>query len=239
MNNHSFDVGVATKYGINAAVIFQDMGYWCEHSRINHKNFHDGRYWTFNSISALSNHYPYMSAKAIRLAIQKLVDAGLLITGSFNALPFDRTMWYALTEEGEILFQNGCIDFPKKANEIFPKGQMSTSQKGKPIPYSLDSYPDTESMESAKRVTFSPPSVEDVQEYAKEKGYSEREFDPESFVNFYGSKGWVVGKSKMKDWRKAASGWVARYRKEHGIQKEQPIVRDLTVDEIMRRSMGL
>ena len=90
-----------------------------------------------------------------------------------------------------------------------------------------------------KRATFSPPSVEDVQEYAKEKGYSEREFDPESFVNFYGSKGWVVGKSKMKDWRKAASGWVARYRKEHGIQKEQPIVRDLTVDEIMRRSMGL
>ena len=117
MNNHSFDVSVATKYGINAAVIFQDMGYWCEHSRINGKNFHDGRYWTFNSISALGKHYPYLSAKAIRLAIQKLIDAGLLVTGTFNALPFDRTMWYALTEEGEILFQNGKSQLPKRANQ--------------------------------------------------------------------------------------------------------------------------
>lgn len=95
-----------------------------------------------------------------------------------------------------------------------------------------------ESIGCDKRTTFIPPTIAEVAEYAKEKGYSEREFDPESFVNFYGSKGWVVGKSKMKDWRKAASGWVARYRKEHGIQKE-PIVRDLTVEEIMRRSMGL
>lgn len=90
-----------------------------------------------------------------------------------------------------------------------------------------------------KRTTFSPPTIDDVTEYAKEKGYSDREFDPESFVNFYGSKGWVVGKSKMKDWRKAANGWVARYRKEHGIQKEKPVERDMTVEEIMRRSMGM
>lgn len=66
-----------------------------------------------------------------------------------------------------------------------------------------------------KRATFTPPTIQEVQEYAHEKGYTEREFDPESFVNFYGSKGWVVGKSKMKDWKKAASGWVSRYRKEH------------------------
>ena len=126
MNNHSFDVDVATKYGVNAAIIFQDMGYWCEHSRINRKNFHDDRYWTFNSISALCEHYPYFSSKTIRLAIQKLVDAGLLVTGVYNTLPFDRTTWYALTEEGEMLWQNGTMEFPKKANENFPKGRTNT-----------------------------------------------------------------------------------------------------------------
>ena len=212
---HSFDVDIAKEYGVNAAIVFQDMGYWCEHSRINNANFYDGLYWTYNANHALQEHYPYLSGKAIRTAIQKLIDAGLLVTGNYNKVAFDRTMWYALTEYGCTLFQGGIIDFPKRANENFPKGQMTISQKGKPIPYTNpNTIPDTESI-GRKRETFVPPTLQEVQEYAHEKGYTEREFDPESFVNFYGSKGWVVGKSRMKDWKKAASGWVSRYRKEH------------------------
>lgn len=103
----------------------------------------------------------------------------------------------------------------------------------------IDKEREREENGSAKRATFTPPTLQEVQEYAREKGYTEREFDPESFVNFYGSKGWVVGKSKMKDWKKAVSGWVSRYRKEHGITKtEEPVVRDRSVAEIMRISMG-
>lgn len=30
------------------------------------------------------------------------------------------------------------------------------------------------------------------------------------FVNFYQSKGWMVGKNKMKDWHAAVRGWLAR-----------------------------
>jgi len=137
--NHSFDVDVAIQYGINAAIVFQDMAYWCEHSRNNRANFYDGRYWTFNSNKALCEHYPYLSSKAIRSAIQKLVDAGLIVTGNYNKLPFDRTLWYALTDEGERIFRKGNLHFPKKANDIFPKGQMSSSQKGEPIPNTIDS----------------------------------------------------------------------------------------------------
>ena len=62
--------------------------------------------------------------------------------------------------------------------------------------------------QSAKR--FTPPSLEDVKEYCKEKGLS---IDPERFVDFYTSKGWMVGKNKMKDWKSAARGWEARDRK--------------------------
>lgn len=63
---------------------------------------------------------------------------------------------------------------------------------------------------------FKPPTLEQVQAYAQEKGYSRQEFNPEKFVTFYTSKGWKVGKDKMKDWKAAVRGWVVRYRDEHG-----------------------
>lgn len=51
---------------------------------------------------------------------------------------------------------------------------------------------------------FIPPSIEEVEEYIKTKNYN---VDPESFVNFYTSKGWYVGKNKMKDWKSAVNTW--------------------------------
>ncbi len=34
--------------------------------------------------------------------------------------------------------------------------------------------------------------------------------DPEAFCDFYQSKGWVVGKSKMRDWQAAVRTWERR-----------------------------
>lgn len=52
--------------------------------------------------------------------------------------------------------------------------------------------------------TFKKPSVEDVKEYCLERGNN---VDPESFVSFYESKGWMVGKNHMKDWKAAVRTW--------------------------------
>ena len=51
---------------------------------------------------------------------------------------------------------------------------------------------------------FSPPTIEEIKGYILEKGYS---FDAESFFDFYESKGWFVGKNKMKDWKAAVRNW--------------------------------
>ena len=58
---------------------------------------------------------------------------------------------------------------------------------------------------------FKPPCLADVSEYVKEKGYTG--FDCERFIDFYESKGWMVGKNKMKDWKAAVRNW-ARSNKE-------------------------
>ncbi len=34
--------------------------------------------------------------------------------------------------------------------------------------------------------------------------------DAQRFHDFYSSKGWMVGKNKMKDWRAAARNWISR-----------------------------
>jgi len=51
---------------------------------------------------------------------------------------------------------------------------------------------------------FAPPLFEEVREYCQGR---ENGVNPQRFVDFYSSKGWMVGKSKMKDWRAAVRGW--------------------------------
>ena len=54
----------------------------------------------------------------------------------------------------------------------------------------------------AKR--FTPPTVEQVRAYCEER---QNQVDPQRFVDFYESKGWVVGKARMKNWKAAVRTW--------------------------------
>jgi len=54
---------------------------------------------------------------------------------------------------------------------------------------------------------FIPPSIEDVKKYCHEKN---KDVDAEQFCNFYESKGWYVGKNKMKSWKHAVALWHNR-----------------------------
>lgn len=63
----------------------------------------------------------------------------------------------------------------------------------------------TESKE--KRTRFSPPSVEEVAAYCKERG---NRINPQTFVDFYSAKGWRVGQNPMKDWKACVRTWEQR-----------------------------
>ena len=54
---------------------------------------------------------------------------------------------------------------------------------------------------------FTPPSLDEVKAYCLEHGYG---IDPEQFINYYDSNGWMVGKNKMKDWKATVRTWVNR-----------------------------
>lgn len=63
------------------------------------------------------------------------------------------------------------------------------------------------------RSRFSPPTVEQVTEYCRERG---NKIDPQRFIDYYSSIGWMVGKSKMKDWQAAVRTWEQREGAKHG-----------------------
>ena len=63
-----------------------------------------------------------------------------------------------------------------------------------------------------KRTVFTKPSIQDAYDYFFEKtsdhNYSKTE--SEKWWYFYDSKDWVVGKTKMKNWKSSISGWINR-----------------------------
>lgn len=130
---HSFDVKIATEYGMECAVIIKHLYFWIKKNQVCEKNFHDGRYWTYGSVKAFCELFPYMGDKKLRNAFKKLEDNGLIVVGNYNTLPFDRTKWYALTTKGIRLMESGSFDSAKGQLTSGEKA-IDIRRKGEPIP---------------------------------------------------------------------------------------------------------
>lgn len=62
---------------------------------------------------------------------------------------------------------------------------------------------------------FIPPTVDEVTAYCKER---KNGIDAQAFIDFYSSKGWMIGKNKMKDWKAAVRTWERRGTKSSKIE---------------------
>lgn len=214
---HMFDTDVAKTVGVNAAILFQNIAFWCEHSEANGVNFHDGNYWTYSSVSAFLRIFTYMGRSQIETALKKLTDSGLIVTGKFNRSPYDRTTWYGVTEYGKSIYRKSEIKNAKIGNEICGKSEMRFAENQEPIPNNnTDIITDNNKDILCAKTRFTPPTLEEVSRYAADKGWTLKHFDPERFVDYYTANGWMVGRTRMKDWTAAARGWVAKNGGAHG-----------------------
>lgn len=73
------------------------------------------------------------------------------------------------------------------------------------------------------RERFVPPTVDEVREYCKARGNG---IDPETFVAFYASKGWMVGKNHMKDWEAAVRTWEQKRKQSAPPETQKPQKRE-------------
>lgn len=101
------------------------------------------------------------------------------------------------------LYYNKRMAVEKEKRQKFAESRRNNALKGKAYAQHMENENENISINNndpVKKEKFIPPTLEEVQSYIKEKGY---QVDAEHFIDFYSSKGWMIGKSKMKDWRAA------------------------------------
>jgi hypothetical protein len=126
MNTHCFNIELAKKYGVEEAILFNHIYFWIEKNKANKKHFYEGNYWTYNSVRAFSDLFPYWSAKQIDRILKSLINQNVLLTGNFNKAGYDKTKWYAINPLLSLILPNGEMDLTKQGNGF--------NQTGKPIP---------------------------------------------------------------------------------------------------------
>lgn len=89
-------------YSLDVAVFLDTIAYWLKTNAGNKqpRNFHEGRYWTYNTLDALHLMFPGWSKDTIRGIIRKCVKYDLLLVSNFNKKKYDRTCWYSLSDKG-------------------------------------------------------------------------------------------------------------------------------------------
>lgn len=133
--HHIFNKRIAKEFGINSAIILENMMFWLDKNEANNTNYFEGKYWTYNSISAYAKIFDYLSERQIKYALDNLEEKGIIETGIFNKKHFDRTKWYTITDYGYRVIHN--------VNCISTKCQMDDDKVYEPIPY-VNTYINTD-----------------------------------------------------------------------------------------------
>lgn len=234
---HSFDIDIAQAVGVNAALIYEHLKYYCDLKAEAGEDIYEGKAWVYYSFTKLNEKHPYMSRNQVRYAIEKLQEQGLIERrNDLNNFKYDHTCWWTVAREGVCenrtircvkteqsdsskithqMCENRTIDSSKITHRC-ENNHTSNVQKShndtitSTITSNITSIKkEIEKKEPPKKV-FTPPTVEDVRAYCKVKGFS---IDPERFIDYYTANGWMVSKNKMKDWQATVRNW-ARHDKQ-------------------------
>ena len=133
------------------------------------------------------------------------MESGVLIKGHFSENPNDRTTWFAFSDEGKWIGQKGQMDLPVGENGFAPEGKcIYTNNK----PYSK---PNIEKEILKEKVSFCPPTIEDVKDYVLS---IHSQINVEDFYNYYEATEWKVQGKPMKNWKLVVQTWTKKDRTE-------------------------
>ena len=149
--NHGFNVEVAKEVGILAATIFNNIGFWIDHNKATGANLIDGRNWTYNSVRAFAEQFPYATKAQIAAALKKLRDAGLVETGHYSEDRRDRSLWYTLSDRGSALFYGDASE-PQAECISLNSGMDSAKSENEYIHTDVNADPKPDKDDSAKEV---------------------------------------------------------------------------------------
>lgn len=114
--DYSFNSNVAKIYGVDEAVFIHNMYWWIAKNKANGKHFYDGKTWTYNSMQAFTELFPFWTRRQVERIIRNLKEKGAIQIGNYNKVGFDRTSWYSLSETVESIYANGEPHFTERCN---------------------------------------------------------------------------------------------------------------------------
>ena len=222
--NHSFNTDIAEKYGIEKAVLLENFYFWIKKNEANKKNFHNGKYYTYNTAEAFAKLFPYIKARRIAQLLREMeTEDGLLLSGQF--FNYDRTKSYTLTDVAMAYFEVTIIQkFDNGRYKNLTKEDTETGDcLNTDINTDIKTYSCNANKKSIKQSLmvlqqqpFSKPSINEIKEYCEER---KNKIDPSYFFDYYEAKGWKVGKSLMTDWKAVIRNWERKEPAE--VQKEE------------------
>lgn len=99
---HAFSVDMAVLLGLHEAIVLQHFHHWHMLNEGVESMQRDGKTWFFLSAARVRRVFPYLSERKIRTAIEHLIEKGYIVKD--DAKGYNRSKWYALTEDGQALF---------------------------------------------------------------------------------------------------------------------------------------
>ena len=145
-----------------------------------------------------------------------LFDTGVIVIKHWrinNYIRNDRYHETAYQDEKSLLSLKENNAYTLNSDNVgIPCGNQTVYQMETEVSIGKDSI-DKSNKERGTSRNFVPPTLSEVKAYCQERNNG---INPEQFIDFYESKGWFVGKNRMKDWKAAVRNWEQRRKEERG-----------------------
>lgn len=105
---HSFNPKYAQKYGIEEAIIIENIKFWIDNKNAfsDEKIWYNGKLWLRLTGEYLYDNFNYITRSTMRRTLYRLIESNVLETDSFNDVEMCRGLWYAFTDKFNSIIQN-------------------------------------------------------------------------------------------------------------------------------------
>lgn len=226
---HYFDVDVARRCGVNAAILLSDIQYWCERSKGDPAHLREGRVWMWSSWQGFAERHPYLTVEQIRYALKQLIKTKEVVAAQYSGRALDHTTWYSPIDSGTI--PNRIGNNPESIREqsrieqgIIPN-RSGNSPESTTIHYrnalenALEtnrdnvggnryvSHPNVVARGEEENITH--PTIDQAREYARAAGLR---VDAEAFVRINEASGWKDAQGRpVQNWKRWLEGYALKH----------------------------
>lgn len=226
---HYFDVDVAQRCGVNAAILLSDIQYWCERSKGDPAHLREGRVWMWSSVRDFRERHPYLTARQIRYALEQLTAAEVVITAQYSDRALDRTIWYspvdltpvanAFDNSGKCIGQQCQMQMTPVANAFDKSGVPTTIHYRETLENTIETNRDNvggnryvsppNAVVRGEEETITHPTIDQVREYARAAGLR---VDAEAFVKINEASGWKDAQGRpVQNWKRWLEGYALKH----------------------------